>query len=215
MTDISLRKTIMEQLEFQPDIDAANIGVVVANGVVTLFGHVSSYAEKVSVERTVKAVRGVRAIAEELQVKPDKRAGVEDDRIASRALSIIQWSCDLPKDEIRVVVESGKLTLEGEVDWQYQMNAVERAVRKLTGVVSVQNRLTLRPHPVAADVQNKIEQALMRNAGIDAKGISVKVAKNVVTLEGKVRFWRERQIAERAAWSVPGVREVHVHLSFT
>jgi osmotically-inducible protein OsmY len=215
MTDISLRKTIMEQLEFQPDIDAANIGVVVANGVVTLFGHVSSYAEKVSVERAVKALSGVRAIAEELLVKPDKRAGVEDDRIATRALSIIQWSSDLPKNAIRVIVESGNLTLEGEVDWQYQKNAVERAVRKLTGVVSVQNQLTLRPHPDAADVQSKIEQALMRNAEIDAKSISVKVAKNVVTLEGKVRYWRERQIAERAAWSVPGVREVHVHLSFT
>ena len=212
MNDLSLRKTILEELEFQPDIDAANIGVAVNNGVVTLSGHVSNYAQKVSAERAVKAVKGVRALAEKIQVRLDKGAGTADDTIANRALNIIDWSSDLPLDAVKVIVENGWVSLEGQVDWQYQKETVERAVRKLSGVVGVDNRLTLRPWVDVVDIQQCIEEALKRNAEVDAKGIHIKVEGSVVKLEGKVHLWRERQIAERAAWSVPGVNKVEDHL---
>lgn len=212
MSDLSLRQSIMDELEFQPDIDAANIGVTVDNGVVTLTGHVKSYAQKISAERAVKSIKGVRAVAEEIQVRPMKDAGTADDAIASRALNILSWSSDIPEQDIKVIVQNGWITLEGEVDWQYQKETAEMAVRKLSGVVGVDNRLVLRPQVNVDDIQRRIEEALKRNAEVDAKGIHIKVEGDVVKLEGKVHLWRERQIAERAAWSVPGVRQVDDHL---
>ncbi|WP_367253439.1 BON domain-containing protein [Pseudomonas sp. stari2] len=212
MNDLSLRKCILEELEFQPEIDAANIGVSVEDGVVTLTGHVKSYAQKVSAERAVKRVKGVRALAEEIEVRLERNAGTADDTIASRALKIIHWSSDVPEGDIKVIVQGGRITLEGEVDWQYQKETVERSVRKLTGVTAVNNRLTLRPRLDVFDIQQRIEAALKRNAEVEAKDIRVKVEGDVVTLEGRVHLWRERQIAERAAWSMPGVSRVDDHL---
>lgn len=212
MSDLSLRKTILEELEFKPEIDAASIGVAVDNGVVTLSGHVKSYAQKISAERAVKGIKGVRAVAEEIQVRLEKGAGTADDTIATRALNIIHWSADVPDGDIKVIVQNGRITLEGEVDWQYQKEAAERAVRKLSGVVGVDNRLTLVPRVDVVDIQHRIEEALKRNAEVDAKEIHVRVDGDVVRLDGKVHLWRERRIAERAAWSVPGVREVEDHL---
>lgn len=212
MTDLSLRKTILEELEFTPEIDAASIGVAVDNGVVTLSGHVNSYAQKVSAERAVKGIKGVRAVAEEIQVRLEKGAGTADDTIATRALNILKWSVDVPDGDIKVIVQNGRVTLEGEVDWQYQKEAAERAVHKLSGVVGVDNRLTLVPRVDVVDIQHHIEEALKRNAEVDAQDIHVKVDGDVVRLEGNVHLWRERRIAERAAWSVPGVREVDDHL---
>ncbi|WP_277593454.1 BON domain-containing protein [Pseudomonas chlororaphis] len=212
MSDLNLRKFILEELEFQPDIDAANIGVTVENGVVTLTGHVNSYAQKISAERAVKGIKGVRALAEEIQVRLEKGAGTADDTIANRALNILNWSSDVLEGDIKIMVQNGWITLEGEVDWQYQKETAERAVRKLSGVVGVDNQLTLRPRVDAGDIRQRIEDALKRNAEIDAKAIHIKVDGDVVKLEGKVHLWRERQIAERAAWSVPGVRKVDDHL---
>ncbi|MDI2143638.1 MULTISPECIES: BON domain-containing protein [unclassified Pseudomonas] len=212
MNDLSLRKCILEELEFQPEIDAANIGVSVEDGVVTLTGHVKSYAQKVSAERAVKRVKGVRALAEEIEVRLERNAGTADDTIASRALKIIHWSSDVPEGDIKVIVQGGRITLEGEVDWQYQKETVERSVHKLTGVTAVNNRLTLRPRLDVFDIQQRIEAALKRNAEVEAKDIRVKVEGDVVTLEGRVHLWRERQIAERAAWSMPGVSRVDDHL---
>ncbi|MPQ69599.1 MULTISPECIES: BON domain-containing protein [Pseudomonas] len=212
MSDLSLRNTIMEELEFHPEIDAANIGVAVDNGVVTLSGHVKSYAQKVSAEQTVKSVRGVRAVAEEIQVRLAKGAGMDDDTIANRALNIITWSSDIAEDAVKVIVQKGWITLEGEVDWQYQKETAERAVRKLSGVLGVNNQITLRARVDVVDIQQRIEEALKRNAELDAKGIHVEVDGDVVKLEGKVHLWRERQLAARAAWSVPGVRKVQDHL---
>ncbi|POA63588.1 BON domain-containing protein [Pseudomonas sp. GW531-T4] len=212
MSDLNLRKFILEELEFQPDIDAANIGVTVENGVVTLTGHVNSYAQKISAERAVKGIKGVRALAEEIQVRLEKGAGTADDTIANRALNILNWSSDVPEGDIKIMVQNGWITLEGEVDWQYQKETAERAVRKLSGVVGVDNQLTLCPRVDAGDIRQRIEDALKRNAEIDAKAIHIKVDGDVVKLEGKVHLWRERQIAERAAWSVPGVRKVDDHL---
>ncbi|MDT8909226.1 ornithine aminotransferase [Pseudomonas sp. AF76] len=212
MSDLSLRQHILEELEFHPDINAANIGATVDNGVVTLSGHVSSYAEKINAERAVKSIRGVRALAQEIQVRPDKNAGTTDDAIAARALSIIAWSSDVPEQDINITVQNGWVTLEGQVDWQYQKEAVERAVHKLSGVVAIDNRLALRARVNVEDVRQRIEQALKRNAEVDAQRIQVKVEGDTVKLQGRVHLWRERKIAERAAWSVPGVRQVEDHL---
>lgn len=212
MSDLSLRNRILEELEFQPEINAANIGVTVDNGIVTLTGHVSSYSQKIDVEWAVKSIKGVRAVAEEIEVRLEKGAGTADDTIANRALNIINWSSDVPKGDIKVVVQTGWITLEGEVDWQYQKETVERAVRKLSGVVGVDNRLTLRPRVDAGDIQRRIEDALTRHAEVDANEIHVKVEGDVVRLDGRVHLWRQRQIAERTAWSVPGVRKVEDHL---
>jgi osmotically-inducible protein OsmY len=212
MNDLSLRNAILDELEFLPEIDAANIGVAVDNGVVTLSGHVSSYSQKISAERAVKSLKGVRAVAEEIQVRPEKGAGTADDTIAYRALKIIDWSSDVPDGDIKIIVQDGWVTLEGEVDWQYQKETVERAVRKLSGVVGIHNELALRPRVDAVNIQRSIEEALKRNAEVDAEGIHVKVQGDVVKLEGRVHLWRQRQIAERAAWSVPGVKEVIDHI---
>ncbi|KAA6188508.1 BON domain-containing protein [Pseudomonas veronii] len=212
MSDLSLRKAILEELEFQPQIDAANIGVAVEKGVVTLTGHVSSYDQKVRAERAVKAVKGVRAVAEEIQVRLNKGAGTADDTIAARALSIISWSADVPPNAVKVIVQHGWITLEGEVDWQYQKETVEKAVRKLSGVLGVDNRLTLSPRVDVVDIRKRIEEALKRNAEVDAKDIHVRVDGDVVRLDGKVHLWRERKLVERAAWSVPGVMRVEDHL---
>ena len=142
----------------------------------------------------------------------DKGAGTADDTIANRALNIIDWSADVPVGAVKVIVENGWVSLEGQVDWQYQKETAERAVRKLSGVVGVDNRLTLRPRVDVVDIQQRIEEALKRNAEVDAKSIHIKVEGSVVKLEGRVHLWRERQIAERAAWSVPGVNKVEDHL---
>lgn len=212
MNDTILRNTILDELDFQPDVDAAHIGVSVDNGIVTLSGHVKSYAQKVSAERAVKAIKGVRAVAEEIKVRLDKGAGTDDDTIANRAVNIISWRSDTPAGDIKVVVQKGWVTLEGEVDWQYQKEVAESAVRKLSGVVGVDNRITLRPRVNVVDIQQSIEEALKRNAEVDARSIRIKVDGSVVKLEGRVHFWREREIAERAAWSVPGVSKVEDQL---
>ncbi|GAB5342944.1 BON domain-containing protein [Pseudomonas fluorescens] len=212
MSDLSLRKSVMEELEFHPQINAASIGVSVENGIVTLSGHVSSYPQKVNAERAAKGVKGVRAIAQEIQVRLDKHAGTADDTLAERVLNIIDWSADVPQNDIKVTVQKGWITLDGDVDWQYQKETLERAVHELSGVVGVNNRLALRPNAEVTDIRQRIEEALKRNAEIDDKNVFVRVDGDVVRLEGKVHVWRERKLAERAAWSVPGVMRVEDHL---
>jgi osmotically-inducible protein OsmY len=163
MNDLSLRQTILDELEFQPDIDAANIGVAVDKGVVTLSGHVRTYAQKIAAEQAVKRIKGVRALAEEIQVRLAPGEGTADDTIATRALKIIAWSSDVPIDTIKVIVQKGWVTLEGKVDWQYQKETVERAVRKLSGVVGVDNRLTLYPRwkwPISSTASKKPSSAM-------------------------------------------------------
>ncbi|NNB68367.1 BON domain-containing protein [Pseudomonas fluorescens] len=212
MSDLSLRKSVMEELEFHPQINAASIGVSVENGIVTLSGHVSSYPQKVNAERAAKGVKGVRAIAQEIQVRLDKHAGTADDTLAERVLNIIDWSADVPQNDIKVTVQKGWITLDGDVDWQYQKETLERAVHELSGVVGVNNRLALHPNAEVTDIRQRIEEALKRNAEIDDKNVFVRVDGDVVRLEGKVHVWRERMLAERAAWSVPGVMRVEDHL---
>ncbi|HDS1706372.1 BON domain-containing protein [Pseudomonas putida] len=212
MNDLDLRDLVLEELEFKPDINAASIGVTVQNGVVTLSGHVNSYAQKVSAERTVKAMKGVRGLAEEIEVRLNKLEGTADDTIASRALNIIAWSSDANVEGIQVTVQKGTVTLEGQLDWQYQKEVIEQAIWRLSGVVGVHNRITLKARADVVDIKRHIEDALKRGAEIEAGGIRVTVDGGVVKLEGKVHLLREREVVERAAWSVPGVSKVEDYL---
>lgn len=213
MSDLNLRQQILDELEFEPSVDAASIGVAVHDGVVTLTGHVRSYAEKIAAERAVQNVRGVRAIAEEIEVRFPEDKKTADDEIARRALDIIAWDTTIPDDHITLKVHKGWITLSGEAEWQYQKTAAETAVRKLSGVVGVTNLVVIKPRVDVSSIQHRIESALKRNAEIEAERIRVLVSGGKVILEGKVHAWHERGVAERAAWSAPGVTSVEDHLT--
>ncbi|MGO7613645.1 BON domain-containing protein [Rhizobium ruizarguesonis] len=212
MMDLGIQQDILDELAFEPSIDAAHIGVSVEDGIATLSGHVSTYAEKLTAEDVAARVKGVRAVAVDIEVRCVGHKQHADDQIASRAIDIIAWTTALPEGPVHVKVESGWVTLSGEVRWQFQRAAAERAVRKLGGVVGVLNVLTIRPCPTVPDVRRRIEEALKRSAEVDAGGISVKVQDDKVVLEGGVRAWHERGVAERTAWSVPGVATVQNHI---
>lgn len=213
MDDKTLRQFIIDELDFEPSIDAANIGVAVEKGVVTLTGHVANYAEKIAAERAVKRVKGVKAIAQEIEVRFSNQPKRSDDEIAQRALDILTWSVQVPADSIQVKVEKGWITLTGAVEWQYQKQAAESAVRHLSGILGVSNMIGIEPHVAAADVHRKIMDSLKRNAEVEADSIRVVVDNGKVILEGKVKAWYERNLAERAAWSAPGVKAVEDRLS--
>jgi osmotically-inducible protein OsmY len=214
MSDKQLRQNILDELDYDPEVESDNIGVVVDNGVVTLTGHVRSYAERLAVEAAVKRIAGVEAIAEEIEVRYPEDKKVADDQIAKRALDIINWDAQLPRFTIQATVQNGWITLAGNVDWQYQKLSAEAAVRKLSGVRGVDNRIVVKGSAAAHDVRKRIEDALRRNAQLAARNIHINVANGKVTLKGKIGAWHERQLAERAAWSAPGVLEVDDQLSF-
>jgi len=207
MSDQSLQQAVIDELEWEPSVNAAHIGVAVNNGVVTLTGHVGSFAEKFAAERAAGRVVGVKAVAEELEVrypfeKPD------DSDIAKSALQALSWDTEVPKDSVSVKVEGGWVTLSGGVDWYFQSSAAEADVRKLRGVIGVTNNIKVKPTIQAPDVRARIKAAFARNASIDADKINVTVDGGKVTLTGSVDTWRERGLAEDTAWSAPGVSQV-------
>ncbi|CAN7637059.1 BON domain-containing protein [Neorhizobium sp. LjRoot104] len=214
MDDSILRQNIIDELDFEPSIDAANIGVAVDAGVATLTGNVPTYAQKASVEAIVRRVKGVRGIAEEIEVRPFGANPTADDEIAKRAINTINWNTVIPRDAVTVQVQKGWVTLKGKVEWQYQKEAAAEAVRALTGVMGVSNQLEVTPKVSIIDVKKRIEDALKRNAEVEAQKIKIKVnvADGRVTLEGHVDAWSERQAAERAAWAASGVRSVVDHI---
>jgi osmotically-inducible protein OsmY len=209
MSNKSLRQHIIDELEFEPSIDTALIGVAVENGIVTLTGHVPSYWQKTAAEAAVWRVKGVKAIAQEIQVRFPEDKKTADDQIAERAVKLLEWDILVPKNVIRVKVQNGYVSLEGEVAWQFERRAAEENVRKLTGVTGVFNNITLKPEMEATDVRQSIEDALKRYAELQSRRIRIDVRENgVVVLDGQVDSWEELQAIERAAWSVPGVRTV-------
>jgi osmotically-inducible protein OsmY len=208
MNDMNLRTAILDELEWEPSIDAEHIGVAVDDGIVTLSGHVHSYAEKIATETAVRRVKGVRGIAEEIEVRFPGDKKTADDQIAKRALDVIQWASTIPADKVQVKVQSGIVTLMGEVEWFYQKDDAENAVRKLSGVRAVVNDIRIKQRPQVADIKQKIKSALKRNAEIEAQSIKVSIMNGKVTLDGKVKSWFERDLAERTAWSAGGVTNV-------
>ena len=213
MNDKQLRRNVLGALEFEPSINAANIGVAVDDGVVSLSGHVASYAEKLTAEHAVWGVDGVRAVADEIEVRYPGEKQTADDEIGKRALSILKWYAVTPPGAVKVTVQKGCIVLAGEVDWQYQRRAAEDAVRKLSGVTAVVNNIKLRPMAEVADIRKEIEDAFARHAQLEAKAIRVSVLDGNVSLEGVVDSWSEREAAESAAWSVPGVKSVDDRLT--
>ena len=206
MSDSSLRQDIMDELDFEPGVNAAHIGVAANNGVVTLSGHVGNYTEKVAAEAAAKRVKGVRAIAQEIEVRYPFEKKTADDEIASRAVSILHWDAVVPPDAVQVKVQQGWITLTGSVDWDYQRKAAENEVRKLSGVAGVINQILIKPRMGPRDIRRKIESALLRNAEVEAQNIKVSVMEfGHVSLKGRVHGWREREMVKNAAWSVPGV----------
>jgi osmotically-inducible protein OsmY len=209
MDDKMLRQDIIDELDFDPAVQSASgIGVAVENGVVTLTGHVSSYAEKIAAERAVRRVAGVRALAEEIEIRYASEMKTSDDQIAERALMVMAWDARLPADAVSVRVEKGWVTLEGAVPWHFQKRACESAVRKLSGVVGVSNLIKVEPRVDAADIREKIVSALKRNAEVEAGRIHITVNGDTVTIDGTVKAWYERDLVEQAAWSAPGVASV-------
>ncbi|OBQ57819.1 BON domain-containing protein [Mesorhizobium erdmanii] len=209
MSDSTLKQDIIDELDFEPSIDAADIGVAVDNGVVTLTGHVPTYAQKVKVEDVVRNVKGVKAIAQEMEVRPFGSNKTADDEIAKRAVNTIAWNTSIPNGSVQIRVQDGWVKLTGKVEWQYQKTAAEDAVRHLAGVITVTNQIEIKPRPSTYDIKQRIESALKRNAEIEAQAIKVNVLDNgAVRLEGRVSAWSERSAAERAAWSAAGVKTV-------
>jgi osmotically-inducible protein OsmY len=213
MNDKALRQTIIDELDWEPKVNTANIGVAVNTGVVTLTGHVPSYAQRIAAEAAVKRVKGVKAIAEGIEVRFSGAASQSDEDLASRATSLLEWSNLAPEGKVQVVVSKGWMTLTGEVEWGYQSREAENSVRGLVGVKGISNNIIVRPRAVAADVLRGIEEALKRDARLEAGRIKVSVVEGRVKLEGNVHSWYERDAAERAAWAAPGVRAVEDYLS--
>lgn len=207
-TDAQLKKDVTAELEWDPSINASHVGVAAADGVVTLTGHLNTYAEKYAIERAVQRVQGVKAIALELDVKLEPGHKRSDSEIANAVESALQWNTLVPAERIQVKVEKGWVTLKGEVDWEYQRQNAEKAVRPLTGVVGLANAITLKPTVTPTKVADRIRDALARHAEREAKHIEVMASGSAVTLRGTVDSWAERNAAFGAAWSAPGVLSV-------
>ncbi len=212
-TDRELQHDVLAELEWEPSLDASKIGVTADHGVITLSGTVRTYSERWRAETVSKRVFGVEAVANEIDVKLPDRITPDDANIAQRALSALDWNVAVPKGRVKVTVAQGWITLEGEVEWYYQKNAAEDAVRNLMGVRGITNALLLRPRLHAGEVKEKIEAALRRNAEIDAKHISVEAREGTIVLRGDVRSWAEHEDAIHAAWSAPGVVNVEDHIA--
>ncbi|ABM37608.1 BON domain-containing protein [Polaromonas naphthalenivorans] len=207
-TDSQLKANVIDELAWDPAINATGIGVMVTDGVVTLTGHLNSFAEKEAVERAIQRVDGVRGIALELDVKLSAEHKRSDSEIAQAAATSLRLNSLVPYDKIKVLVENGWVTLSGEVDWSYQLVRAEQCIRPLAGVHGIYNRIAIKPRASGRNIGEQITAALTRQAMREARHISVEVEGGVVTLKGTVHSLAEREAAVGAAFSAQGVSRV-------
>lgn len=207
-TDSQLQQDVQAELGWEPSVDASHIGITVKEGIVTLNGHVASYAEKWEAEEAAQRVNGVKGLAVEMDVKLPGSSQRDDADIARSVENVLEWSSFGPTGSIKVMVEKGWVTLKGQVRWEFERSGAASVVRHLMGVTGVSNQITLKKHASSTVVKADIEAALKRRAQNDAKQIHVDVNGSTVTLSGNAHNWAERDLASHAAWSAPGVDAV-------
>ena len=207
-TDEDIQRDVLAELKFEPRLKPNEIGVIVRDGVVTLTGWVDSYLKRWTAEQAAHRVRGVKAVANDIEVRLPPSSERLDAEIAAAAVRALEWDADVPADKIRVTVSKGWVTLTGQVEWHYQKEEAERAVRRLWGVRGVTNLITVEPSVTPQELKEQIERALVRSAKVDADRITVEMHGSTAILRGTVRSRAEREEAERAAWSAPGITAV-------
>jgi osmotically-inducible protein OsmY len=211
-SDQEVQTDVLAELRWDLSASAKDVGVAVKDGVVTLTGTVDTYFKKWNAEQAAHRVSGVTAVANDISVRTIGER--TDSDIAAAAVHALKWNASIPAEKIHVTVDKGWVTLKGEVEWQFQRQEAERAVRRLWGVKGVSNLVTVQPLATPADLKKKIEDALVRSAEVDANNITVEVQGSKAVLKGKVRSWAERQEAERTAWLAPGITTVDNRISF-
>lgn len=214
-TDEQIQNDVLSELKWDARVQPNEIGVIVKDGVVTLTGWVDSYTKKWAGEEAAHRVRGVKAVANEIEVRLPSASERTDADIAAAVARALEWDAFIPLDRLDVTVAQGWVTLKGEVEWQYQKEDAERVVRRLTGVKGVTNLIIVKPRITPAELKQKIEQALVRSAETDAERITVEVEGSKVILKGTVRSWAEREEAARVAWLAPGVTSVENRITLS
>lgn len=212
-SDSRLQQDVLDELKWEPSVNHEHIGVSVASGVVTLSGQVASYAEKINAEQAARRVAGVKAIAEELEVRYPFQAKTSDAEIAKRISDVLAWDPLVPEEKIKITVEKGVAKLNGKVDWNYQRDLAFKAASKISGVVRIDNRIDVAPTSASSsEIRKNIEQAFERQADLEANKIAIRTEGHRVVLSGTVNSYSKRTAAENAAWRVPGVATVEDHI---
>ncbi len=212
-SDAELKEDVLTELAWDPVVPHTRVGVAVKDGLVTLTGHLDTYAQKVAAQRAAERVNGVHTIAVEIQVTPTGAHQRSDTEIAAAVQHALSWNTSVPADRVTVLVEKGVVTLNGELDWNYQRRALERIIRPLKGVVAINDNIRLKSQPIPEKIADRIAQALTRQAVREARHIEIDIDGSVVTLRGRVHSRAEKNAAEGVVWSAPGVSHVKSQLT--